>query len=912
MEHIFLQVLNMSATASYVIAAVLLLRLLLRKLPKKIPYLLWSVVAFRLCCPVTWQSVFSLFSLNPLADSVRVTGGGATRLEYFPSNAGTAAPPQINGGTLIPPVGEAVSNTLPAATPVSAVSAADPLRLWITIGTVIWCVGMAALLVYSMICYGKMRRRMSTAVLFRGNVYQSDCIRSPFILGLVRPKIYIPFGLDQDTMKYVLAHERYHIRRRDYLIKPFAFLLLTIHWFNPLCWLAFHLMGKDMEMSCDEKVLTGEGSSVKAYSASLLSFAVSRRFPSPSPLAFGETSVKSRIKNVLRWRKPKTWVTLLAVLLCVLVIVACAANPAQSADPKADGTQTGQYADMEEFAEQTMAAAQGTYYSISLGSQTTADILETKLEQLEKTGQVSGLAPEGTLESWRFRYLVKIDADPDDVFTMDGPFEDGWYDLEGQGGHNVVALRYEDGSYDILYDEPVNDGQDFYGYHHSYEEAIYDWYVTEYGLDLPLYVIDLLPYDELGNHPARRYDGDGWYIYILLSQWEEAEASADHRMWVSAYNTGSYLSVDRLDSVSDLPDTMTVVDASKQLLEDHSNGISTFYYFYDDYSFYNDPDGCCWRVTIQWVDANIIDHPYISMEPDVLKVMAESFTVDRRFLKETQDEYDADGDYAEAGIVEGMVTALASVGEDDAVTLTRDAVAGPDGADNAALQTTVSGTSNSRNYFNGLQDLAWTGAAAQEEPVARNVTLSTATGWSLRVYEDCDAARLVCPEGEYWLAVSGYDVFSHPYQLLRGWYDEAEYLALNGSDVGGDIVIPDQGQSDQEIVQAWVDAYEGRSLNASRGSKYCYTYVKNNVTVETNLPPALLQPWEDTTAFGFSYETIFVPENERAWQWSMAGNTGPYSGNDPSVPDGAYLYSRRGILYLAEDGWHCDGVGTGW
>lgn len=633
MEHIFLQVLNMSATASYVIAAVLLLRLLLRKLPKKIPYLLWSVVAFRLCCPVTWQSVFSLFSLNPLADSVRVTGGGATRLEYFPSNAGTAAPPQINGGTLIPPVGEAVSNTLPAATPVSAVSAADPLRLWITIGTVIWCVGMAALLVYSMICYGKMRRRMSTAVLFRGNVYQSDCIRSPFILGLVRPKIYIPFGLDQDTMKYVLAHERYHIRRRDYLIKPFAFLLLTIHWFNPLCWLAFHLMGKDMEMSCDEKVLTGEGSSVKAYSASLLSFAVSRRFPSPSPLAFGETSVKSRIKNVLRWRKPKTWVTLLAVLLCVLVIVACAANPAQSADPKADGTQTGQYADMEEFAEQTMAATKTvTYYSVSKAqasedSETTAHVLETKLDQLEKTGEISGLAPEGTLESWRFHYFVQIDAEADDIALVGGMYEeDGWYDLEGQHGYNVVALRYEDGSYDILYDEPVNDGQDFYGYHHSYEEAIYDWYVTEYGLDLPLYVVDLLPYDELGNHPAHRYDGDGWYLYIPIQAWELTEASETQTVWSSQYGTGSALTVRKAS------------DGEAAAKPPALDGLETIYY--------DTPTGI-WCVSARYFPENITDYPYIAIEPTTLKAMAESFTVDARFANTTTTENSSTSQVAE-------------------------------------------------------------------------------------------------------------------------------------------------------------------------------------------------------------------------------------------------------------------------
>ena len=611
MESVFLRILNMSIAASYVIIAVLLLRLLLRRLPKKISYLLWSVVAFRLCCPVTWQSVFSLFSLKPLSvASTQITAGGATQLEYFPSNIGTAAPPQTGGDLLIPQVSDAVNNTSPAALPTSA---ADPWQLWITIGTVLWCAGMAALLIYSVVCYGKMRRRMSTAVLLRGNIYQSDCIRSPFLLGFIRPKIYIPFGLDADTMKYVLAHERYHIRRRDYLVKPFAFLLLTVHWFNPLCWLAFHLMGKDMEMSCDEKVLGGEGSSVKAYSTALLSFAVNRRFPVPSPLAFGETSVKSRIKNVLHWKQPKTWVTLLAVLLCILVVVACAANPEQKADSgaDADGTQTSRYASMEDFAEQAMAATQGTYYSVSRGSQTTANVLDTKLEQLEKTGEVSGLAPEGTLESWRFHYLVQIEAEADDIILAGGMYEeDGWYDLEGQGGHNVVALRYEDGSYDILYDQPVNDGLDFYGYHSSYEEAIYDWYVTEYGLGLPLYVIDLMPQDELGSHPAHRYDGDGWYLYIPIQAWEQTEASAVQTVWSSQYGTGSALTV-RKASESEAA-------AKPPYLE----GYETAYY---------DFPGGTWCVDTVYYPENITDYPYIAIEPATLKAMAESFTVDARF-----------------------------------------------------------------------------------------------------------------------------------------------------------------------------------------------------------------------------------------------------------------------------------------
>ncbi|MGN1004526.1 MAG: M56 family metallopeptidase [Oscillospiraceae bacterium] len=614
MEAIFLKVLNMSMTASYVIVAVLLLRLLLRKMPKKISYLLWSAVAFRLCCPVSWQSVFSLFSLAPRTTAiVQVTAGGAARLDHIP-NTVTAAAPQAGASTAVTVnPGEFVSGSLPAASAASP----DPLQLLITIGTVVWCAGMAALLIYSIVCYVKMCRQMRTAVLLRDNIYQSDRIRSPFLLGFAHPKIYIPFGLKGDALNYVLEHERYHIRRRDYLVKPFAFLLLTVHWFNPLCWLSFHLVGRDMEMSCDEKVIAGGRNRIKAYSTTLLSFAVSRRFPAPSPLSFGETSVKSRIKNVLNWRKPKTWATLLASLLCILAVVACAANPEQKTDSEpdsslaSDGAQTGQYSSMEEFAEQAMAVADGSYFSASTRSLTAANVLETKLDWLEKTGEVSALAPNGTLESWRFGYLVQIDADADDIALPGGMHEeDGWYDLEGQGGHNVVALRYEDGSYDVLYDEPVNDGMDFFGYHYSYEEAIYDWYVEEYGLDLPLYVIDLLPFDELGTHPAHRYDGDGWYIYIPVQAWELTEASETQTVWSSQYGTGSTLTVKK------------VSDSEAAAKPPALDGLETAYY---------DTSTGIWCVSARYDSENITDYPYIAIEPVTLAAMAESFTADARF-----------------------------------------------------------------------------------------------------------------------------------------------------------------------------------------------------------------------------------------------------------------------------------------
>lgn len=324
MEAVFLRLLNMSITASYVIAAVLLIRLLLRKAPKKYSYWLWSVVGFRLCCPVSFESVLSIFSFKPFDMSAAQSAGGAA-LQYVPYDIGFMAQPAVTVG--IPAANNFISSSLPAATPAASI---NPVQIWTGIAAAVWCLGVAALLIYSVVTYVRLNKQMSSAILLEGNVWQSDTLRSPFVLGFFRPRIYLPFGLDADTQRYVLTHERYHINRFDHIVKPFAFLLLTLHWFNPLCWLAFVLMGRDMEMSCDEKVLSSEEHSAKAYSTSLLSFAANRRFPAPTPLAFGETGARSRIKNALKWRRPTRLITVLAVVLCITVVAACAANPPTS------------------------------------------------------------------------------------------------------------------------------------------------------------------------------------------------------------------------------------------------------------------------------------------------------------------------------------------------------------------------------------------------------------------------------------------------------------------------------------------------------------------------------------------------------------------------------------------------------
>ncbi|MFC5703279.1 M56 family metallopeptidase [Cohnella faecalis] len=329
METLFLKVLNMSITAAYVILAVLLIRLLLKRAPKKYSYLLWVVVLFRLVCPTSFSSELSIFNANPF-DMTTAQKDGEVALSYVPADVGYMESPRVTVG--IPTVNAILSDRLPAAVPAASV---NPLQIWILLGTILWCLGVAALLIYSIVTFIRLRRRLATAVRLDNHIFESENIRSPFVLGFIKPRIYIPFGLGERERMHILRHEAYHLKRKDHLIKPIAFLVLAFHWFNPLVWLAFASMAKDMEMSCDEKVLSEIGAGkTKEYCTSLLSFAANYRFPSAGPLAFGETSVRERVKNALRFKAPKKGVVAFSAVACMIVVAACAANPTVNEMPK--------------------------------------------------------------------------------------------------------------------------------------------------------------------------------------------------------------------------------------------------------------------------------------------------------------------------------------------------------------------------------------------------------------------------------------------------------------------------------------------------------------------------------------------------------------------------------------------------
>jgi len=319
LQAIFTTVLNMSITASFVAMGVIIARLMLKKMPRIFSYALWLAVLIRLVFPVSFTSIFSL--LTVIKPGTQQTTGA---LAYVPYNMGLMQTPGIDVG--VDGINNAVNSSLPQAVQTASV---NPMQIVMSILSIVWVVGVAMLILYSVISYLKVINNVKTSTLVRNEIFETDRIVTPFVCGFIKPKIYIPTDISQNELPYILAHERVHIKRLDYLIKPFAFLVLSVHWFNPLMWLSFFLMSKDLEMSCDESVLKLFGDETRVnYSQSLLALATGKRqLLSGSPLAFGESNTKARIKNVLSYKKPPFWVVVVALIATFALVILFIANP---------------------------------------------------------------------------------------------------------------------------------------------------------------------------------------------------------------------------------------------------------------------------------------------------------------------------------------------------------------------------------------------------------------------------------------------------------------------------------------------------------------------------------------------------------------------------------------------------------
>lgn len=314
LDRLYMQILDMSKTASIVILIVILCRLLLRKAPKVFSYALWTIVLFRLLCPVALETQVSFVpkmtsvSQGYTLSDEPISVLGASEAAY------QAVGDALNGGLGV----QHIPTTEKSDDGMVRYVSTDWWSVWILFGKYVWVVGMACMLLYSVLSYRKIRKQIQIAVPLRDNILIADDIKSPFVIGFIRQKIYLPCNLGEKEQEYIILHEQHHIRRFDHVIKALAFFALTIHWFNPLVWLAFVLACRDMEMSCDEAVIHKLGSDVRAdYSASLLTLATGRRIIAGTPLAFGEGDTKGRIKNLAKWKKPAIWVLVLAIIVCL-------------------------------------------------------------------------------------------------------------------------------------------------------------------------------------------------------------------------------------------------------------------------------------------------------------------------------------------------------------------------------------------------------------------------------------------------------------------------------------------------------------------------------------------------------------------------------------------------------------------
>ncbi len=931
---IFPALFNMSLTAGVIIVAVLIARLALKKAPKSFSYALWAVVLFRLLCPVSVGSAVSLLGL--LHAPVEETSPQINAVQYVAPRAPrpVTAIPDLSGGNL--PGGDPDTTgqgapspavPVPDGTPPAAETAAPSLTPGV-IAAWVWLAGAAAMLLYSAVSLLLLRRRLTGAMRLRDNIWYADHIDTPFVIGLFRPRIYLPSSLAGAESGYILLHEQYHIRHLDHIVKLLSFIALSLHWFNPLVWAAFLLSEKDMEMRCDEAVVKQLGDGVRAdYSASLLRLATGRTIVAGTPLAFGEGNTGDRIRNLLRWKRPKTWMVLLAGLACGAVTVACAANPQTAASPPPEEPGPGQYASMEEYAASRVQAVkdgnQISYpYSHKVDGEYHTDILEdtvadARAEGLFYQGKLEGLAPEGTLELWEWTCEVKpTNAENREIFMAGGSYvtEDGYIH---DGSELVVALRYADGGrYDILHAETGPEHSGFGAYCHSTAEALHDWYVREYELDLPLYVLDwrddftLPDPGSMGNYPVHRFDGDGWYIYIPVSAWNLdqintlPDSGAIAFSWLSGYGTGSRIAVakrtESLESAQRLYEEelgLTPTDDGRMIWEYHDDGL------FSQRRLVKAPDGGYFEIWVQWMDDKITDYPYIAIEPAILSLMAESFTLDERITGEGWESADTirhavnsllvgelsyDPDWSGPGSC--VLTAIdQAAGREDAYTLEPELFHSLDSTPGGYLA----------DYF------TWT--IVNEEVPAGGYALRfqddvrAFTVWSddeLLLLEQGDTATLF--RGEPNFQWGGYR-FSEAFETLLHYATDARYeYELN------EVCSVDGSETDYEAVAAQLTRQWAQVLRERPG-----WYGQQAEDIRPGASGVFDAYYgEENPNFCFGMQVYLKLTEEQTDMW-QAG-----SGLDEPIAEGPYQgwysYGREACAAKGPDGnWHLTGINTG-
>ena len=559
MSGIFLKLLNLSISASWLVLVVLALRLVLKRAPKWVNVLLWGMVALRLVLPFSIESALSLI---PSAETV-----SPEVVQFDPA-------PTITSGVTI--IDNAVNPSLSESFAAAPLASVNPLYVWTYLAGWVWLIGLTAMLLYALVSYLRLRRRVSASIPLRENIYVCDEVPSPFILGIVHPCIYLPSALDEAQRGSVLSHERAHLARRDHWWKPLGFALLAVYWFNPLLWLAYTLLCRDIELACDERVLRGmDAGQIKDYSSALLACSVPRRMLAACPLAFGEVGVGARVKNALRYKKPAFWVVAASVIVCIVVAVCFLTNPRTDTDA----------AGLVGFHRE-----QVTYADVT--DESGAQLSNVQLTA-EETDAVYAL-----LDTPQYKRLGTASGMQDCYARL--------YFISAAGERCEVMLSERE-----MLVNPITDGR---------KARLYE--LRSGSTELRGYLLECIGASEPAEDADRVYT-DAWSIRGL-DGWER---EGDSPLWRSGAGTGAYFLVTEGSGLDD------------KLMELYSAGW-TLKYFSDHYrctlregesgtmlSLYPRPEGGFYQIESHWSYEGA-DEWQVKLEEGQLKVMEQSFRLE--------------------------------------------------------------------------------------------------------------------------------------------------------------------------------------------------------------------------------------------------------------------------------------------
>ena len=557
MAAVFLKLLNLSISASWLVLAVLVLRLISKRSPKWMNVLLWGIVALRLMLPFSIESALSLI---PSAETV-----SPAVVQFDPA-------PTITSGVNI--IDNAVNPSLSEHFAAAPTMSVNPLYVWTYLAGWVWLIGLGVMLLYALVSYLRLRRRVSVSLCVRENIYLCDAISSPFILGVVKPRIYLPSGLDEVQRQNVLSHERAHLARRDHWWKPLGFALLAVYWFNPVLWLAYTLLCRDIELACDERVIrTMDESAVKTYSTVLLACSMPRKAVITCPLAFGEVGVKERVRNALHYKKPAFWVVAASVAVCVVVAVCFLTNPEHETMKWAKNLRVD---DVVRVELTIMPQATNKQYK-----DFNADEIAEAVALINKS---SG------------RYISEPESLNGSTMTLYITTADGVQHTVTNNGNIYIRI----------------DGD-------TYRSTHITWPYTEGDSPLP----DSFQVGDTQAADANRFYVDDWSICIV-GQWLR---NLGTRVWL-ADNSDAYLSVVKQDSLADELAGLQNAGHAVEELDGYyrcvtQEGLSnTIVYLYPVLS----NESCYW-VETHWSYDNA-DESEVEVQATQLRMMAESFRVE--------------------------------------------------------------------------------------------------------------------------------------------------------------------------------------------------------------------------------------------------------------------------------------------